>query len=81
MNYIIMGGSGFIGSNLVEALARDNSVAVLDNFHTGTMDNLAGNLKSVDIEVNYPRLKPWACPFPGLAQAQPPVQEHRSHDT
>ena len=34
MNYIVTGGAGFIGKNLVEALARnsDNRVCVIDNF-------------------------------------------------
>ncbi|MEM4092827.1 MAG: NAD-dependent epimerase/dehydratase family protein [Conexivisphaerales archaeon] len=51
LSILVTGGAGFIGSNLVEALARDNDVAVLDNFHTGTMDNLAGALKGADVEV------------------------------
>lgn len=34
------GGAGFIGSNLVEALADEHEVTVLDNFHTGSMQNL-----------------------------------------
>ncbi len=49
LSILVTGGAGFIGSNLVEALAGDNSVTVLDNFHTGSMDNLA--IKSGDVEV------------------------------
>src|SRR5438477_846853 len=48
MNVLVTGGAGFIGSNLVRALAaRGDEVCVLDNFSTGSRDNLAG----LDIEV------------------------------
>lgn len=41
MNVLVTGGAGFIGSNLVEALvARGDEVTVLDNFSTGSEDNL-----------------------------------------
>ena len=43
---IVTGGAGFIGSNLVEALSKDNSVIVLDNLHTGSRDNISGPVKS-----------------------------------
>jgi UDP-glucose 4-epimerase len=39
--YLVTGGAGFIGSNIVESLIRDgHEVVVLDNFHTGSFDNL-----------------------------------------
>jgi len=37
---LVTGGAGFIGSHLVECLARDNEVTVLDDFSVGTMENL-----------------------------------------
>lgn len=39
---LVTGGAGFIGSNIVEALVeRDDDVTVLDNFHTGSGENLS----------------------------------------
>jgi UDP-glucose 4-epimerase len=40
--YVVTGGAGFIGSHLVGALARlGHDVCVVDNFSTGSPDNLA----------------------------------------
>jgi UDP-glucose 4-epimerase len=42
-NYLVTGGSGFIGSNIVrELLRRGDNARVLDNFSTGRRTNLAG---------------------------------------
>ena len=42
MKYLITGGAGFIGSNLVEKLiARGDQVVVLDNLSTGSAKNLS----------------------------------------
>ncbi len=41
MNYLVTGGAGFIGSNLVKELSqRGDAVRVLDNFSTGKRENL-----------------------------------------
>ena len=40
MNVVVTGGAGFIGSNLVSGLIKEHDVTVLDNFHTGSKDNL-----------------------------------------
>jgi UDP-glucose 4-epimerase len=37
---LVTGGAGFIGSHLVDALARRNSVLVVDDLSVGTMENL-----------------------------------------
>jgi UDP-glucose 4-epimerase len=43
LTYLVTGGSGFIGSHLVEALLdRGDSVVALDNLSTGRLSNLDG---------------------------------------
>jgi len=37
---LVTGGAGFIGSNLANALARDNEVVVVDDLFLGTRENL-----------------------------------------
>ena len=40
---VIIGGAGFIGSNLCEQLlAKSRTVSVIDNFSLGRMKNLMG---------------------------------------
>ena len=50
MKYLITGGAGFIGSHLSDALvARGDSVVVLDNFTTGSKENLSGVAGSASV--------------------------------
>jgi UDP-glucose 4-epimerase len=48
--YLVTGGGGFIGSNVVDRLLADgDSVRVLDNFSTGKRANLAHVLADIDL--------------------------------
>ena len=48
MRYLVTGGAGFIGSNIVdELLRRGHSVTVLDDFSSGREENLAGAIKKI----------------------------------
>lgn len=46
MNILVTGGAGFIGSNLVEELVRENNVIVLDNLHSGSSRKPSARLKT-----------------------------------
>lgn len=49
-NYLVTGGGGFIGSNLVEHLvARGDNVRALDDFSTGRRENLADFSDKIDL--------------------------------
>jgi UDP-glucose 4-epimerase len=49
MHYLITGGSGFIGSHLVEHLSEDHAVTVLDNLSTGRIENIQHLVKNDSI--------------------------------
>lgn len=49
-SYLVTGGAGFIGSNIVEALvARGDTVRVLDNFSSGKRENLAAFASAIEV--------------------------------
>lgn len=49
-NYLVTGGAGFIGSNIVEELVRlRRRVRVLDNFITGSRENLAPFMDKIEL--------------------------------
>lgn len=48
--YLVTGGAGFIGSNIVEELVRrGKNVRVLDNFSTGKKENLAPFMGKIEL--------------------------------
>ena len=49
MSTLVTGGAGFIGSNIVSSLAGEHEVTVLDNLHTGNIDNLKDVKSEIDI--------------------------------
>jgi UDP-N-acetylglucosamine 4-epimerase len=52
MRYLVTGGAGFIGSNIVDELVRRGaSVAVLDDLSAGKESNLAGVRDRIDLHV------------------------------
>lgn len=52
MRYLVTGGAGFIGSNIVDELVRrGHDVVVLDDLSSGKETNLAGVRKKIDLRV------------------------------
>ncbi len=50
LNILVTGGAGFIGSHIVESLINNGAkVRIIDNFSTGSLENLKGIIEKVDI--------------------------------
>jgi nucleoside-diphosphate-sugar epimerase len=50
--YLVTGGAGFIGSNIVkELVSRNHKVRILDNFSTGKRENIAPFSKLANVEI------------------------------
>jgi nucleoside-diphosphate-sugar epimerase len=66
--YLVTGGAGFIGSNLVDALLNaGHHVRVVDNFATGKRENLAHVARQIDLhEISITDPKPLAAAMQGV---------------
>ncbi len=48
---LITGGAGFIGSHLANELVKDNNITVIDNFSTGSKDNIQSLVGNSNFEI------------------------------
>lgn len=48
---LVTGGAGFIGSHLVDELAKDNHIVILDNFSSGERENVSHHEGKSNIEI------------------------------
>jgi len=56
--YLVTGGAGFIGSNIVEELVkRGEDVRVIDNLSTGDENNIAPFIDKIEFQKGDIRLK------------------------
>lgn len=79
-NVLVTGGAGFIGSHLCDELIRTAKVICIDNFSTGSEENINHLLKHTDFEfINHdisqpidlevlPELKPFQIAFQGIQE-------------
>ncbi len=53
MKYVVVGGAGFIGSNLVDKLiGNKNEVIIIDNFITGKKSNLNPKASVLELDIS-----------------------------
>ena len=56
MKYVVVGGAGFIGSNIVDKLIEQNhEVVVIDNLSTGKRENINPKVKLEYIDISDPK--------------------------
>ncbi len=79
-NVLVTGGAGFIGSHLCDELVKTSKVICIDNFLTGSEENINHLLKHPDFEFihhdltkpinleDLPELKPFQIAFQGLQE-------------
>ena len=53
MKYVVVGGAGFIGSNLVDRLINEgNRVSIIDNFSTGKKENINDKANIFELDMS-----------------------------
>jgi len=87
---LVTGGAGFLGSHLCDALIRrGDAVICVDNFHTGTRDNIAPLIAhprfellchdvTLPLDVKVDRIFNLACPASPVHYQHDPVQTTRT---
>jgi UDP-glucuronate decarboxylase len=91
MKILVTGGAGFIGSNLCrKLLEKGHKVIALDNFFTGTKENISGldefnNFEFIEHDINEKfditadRIYNLACPASPIHYTQDPVQTTKTN--
>ena len=58
MNILVAGGAGFLGSNLTDRLLIEgHRVVVLDDFSTGTLENLAHHRDNQNLQIIFAKFR------------------------